>query len=178
MRMVEQAEPAAVTGELKAHLRLEDALEDALLAGWLRTATEVVETELGALLLERGVTDEAVVRCGAVPLALGPVRLVDGVDVRDAAGAWQPLAAAAFSLMAPVDGAARVNFAGLAEGAVVRVRYRAGLATARNGLPETVRQAVVRLAAHWYANRDGADAAAMPPALRQMLAPLRRRRLR
>lgn len=173
MLAVEKAPPAAALAELKAHLRLEDGVEDALLASWLRAATETVELELGQLLIERGVEQVSIQRRGGVKLTLAPVRELQRVDVKDEAGAWQPVAAGRFSLKSAV-----VLLSGVADGSEVRLCYRAGIGADWNGLPEMVRQAVVRLAAHFHAHRDSAAAPGIPPAVRQLLAPLRDRRIR
>lgn len=173
MLVVEKTSAVASLAELKAHLRVEDSAEDALLAGWLRSATEAVEQALGQLLIVRGVEELGVVRCGAARLTLGPVQELLGVEVRDGAGGWGALAGHAFR-RAP----ARVVGAGLVEGDEVRLRYRAGLGADWNAVPEMLRQAVVRLAAHFHAHRDSGEVPAMPPAVRQLLAPARVRRLR
>lgn len=173
MLVVEKAVAGAAIAELKAHLRVEDGAEDALLAGWLRAATEAAELELGQLLIEREVEEVTAVRCGAARPTLAPVRSVGGVDTLDAAGAW--VAVAGFALK---RSPARVVVGGVMDGAELRLRYRAGIGTDWNGLPEMVRQAVIRLAAHFYAHRDSAGVPAVPPAVRQLLAPLRARRLR
>lgn len=173
MLVVEKAAAAAAIAELKAHLRVEDGAEDALLAGWLRAATESVEREVGQLLIAREVEELSEVRCGAVRPMLAPVQNIVGVDALDALGAW--VAVAGFTLKRRPD---RVIVAGRAEGDELRLRYRAGIGADWNALPETLRQAVVRLAAHFHAHRDSIDAPAMPPAVRQILAPLRALRLR
>lgn len=175
MPMVERAPPAAALAELKAHLRLEDGAEDALLAGWLRAATEAVEAELGQLLIVRGVEEVCLLRFGAVRPTLGPMRVLEAVELPDGLGGWRALDAGLFALKAAEP--ARVVLAGSAEGSEVRLRYRAGLGTGWNDLPELLRLAVVRLAAHFHANRDSGDAAGMPPAVRQLLGPQRVRRL-
>ncbi len=175
MPVVERAAPAAAMAELKAHLRLEDGAEDALLAGWLRAATEAVEAELGQLLIMRGVEEVCLMRFGAVRPTLGPVQEVEAVELLDGEGTWLALDATRFVLKAA--GTARVLLPGSADGSEVRIRYQAGLGTGWNDLPELLRLAVVRLAAHFHANRDSDDAAGMPPAVRQLLGPHRVRRL-
>ena len=178
MLVEDRAPPAVALAELKAHLRLEDSAEDALLIGWLRVATEAVEAEVGQYLLARDVVDVTSMRCGAARPGRAPVQALDGAEVRDEAGAWQPLAVERLQLKQSRGEPVRVLVPGIAEGSEVRLRYRAGIGESWNGIPERLRQAVVRLAAHFYANRDSADAVAVPPAVRQLLAPLRPRRLR
>ena len=66
---------------------------------------------------------------------------------------------------------------GVADGTELRVRYRAGIAAGWPALPELLRHAVVRLAAHFQAHRDSAEAPGVPRAVRQLLATQRARRL-
>lgn len=178
MLFVESPVPVATLGELKAHLRLEDEREDALLSGWLRSATEAVETELGVLFLERGVVETMVVSGGEARLSKPPVRLVEAVEFADVAG-WQELVPETFRLQ-DGDGPAARLLLEVPGGnpAAIRVRYRAGGASSRNEISELVREAVIRLAAFWHGNRDAAETSGLPPSVRQMLAPLRTRRLR
>lgn len=173
MLVVEKPSAMVSLAELKAHLRVEDGGEDALLAGWLRAATEAVEQELGQLLIMREVEELGWVRCGAARLTLGPVQGLLAVEARDGAGGWVALDGHALK-----RGPARVVGAGLVEGDELRLRYRAGLGADWNAVPDMLRQAVVRLAAHFHAHRDSSEAPAMPPAVRQLLAPARVRRLR
>lgn len=170
--------PVATLGELKAHLRLEDEREDALLAGWLRSATEAVETELGLLLLERDIVETLAVAQGEVRLSSRPVRSVEAVDMA-VGGEWRALAPDAFRLTAGGRRAVGL-FLDVPGGnpSEIRVRYRAGVASNRNEVSELVREAVIRLAAFWHGNRDAAEAPGVPSTVRQMLAPFRARRLR
>lgn len=87
-----KAEPAVSIDVLKAHLRLENDAEDALLAGWLRAATEVVENETGMLLLERAVVETVAVGNGSVRVTCRLLRTVEAVDVQGDDGAWLPVA--------------------------------------------------------------------------------------
>ena len=169
-----KAEPAVSIDVLKAHLRLENDAEDALLAGWLRAATEVVENETGMLLLERAVVETVAVGNGSVRVTCRLLRTVEAVDVQGDDGAWLPVADG--WTVDPCEGVVRLP--DVTAGAAVRLYYRAGLATTANGLPERFSIAVVRLAAHWHAHRDAEEALAVPPAVRLLLAPDRPRRLR
>ncbi|MCG2839762.1 phage head-tail connector protein [Sandaracinobacter sp. RS1-74] len=170
MLEVERAAPAAALAELKAYLRIEDSLEDALLAGWLRAATETAEVELGQFLLEREVVEEGRVCGGLLRLTHGPVRLV--LELREMGTGVLPVGRYA------LDGAARLRVSAVADGVLLAARYRAGMADGWNRLPEMLRQAVVRLAAHFHGHRDSPEAPAMPLAVRQLLRAQRARRLR
>jgi uncharacterized phiE125 gp8 family phage protein len=176
MRAVETGAPAAALAELKAYLRIEDAREDALLAALLRAATETVEAMLGVLLFEREVVERGVVAAGAVALSAEPARSLVAAALVAADGGETALAGARFEVSR--DGVGRLLVSGLDEGAQVSVRYRAGMGADWNWVPEVLRLAVLRAAAHFHAYRDAADDAGLPPAVRRMLAPWRVRRVR
>lgn len=178
MANVEKAPPAAALAELKAYLRIEDSREDALLSGLLRAATETVEAMLGALLFERDVEEREFAKGGAILLGAEPARSVTGADVVEADGRLRPVAGGQMLFRPGRHGVGRVEFPGLADGAEVVVRYRAGMGVDWNWVPEVLRLSVIRAAAHFHANRDSADEPGVPPAVRRMLGPWRSRRLR
>lgn len=173
MLNVEAPRAAVWLAELKAHLRIEDAGEDALLAGLLRAATESVEQGIGQLLVAREVEQTGQVRGDGLRLLVGPA--IDLVALWEQAddGNWVPVDPA----LARVEGGWRLRLDGLAEGAEVRARYRAGIGAGPGDVPQALRQAVVRLAAHAHAWRDSVEAPAMPVSVRQLLAGYRVRRL-
>lgn len=175
MARIEQAPPAAALAELKAYLRIEQADEDALLAALLRAATETVEAMLGLLLFEREVVEQAELRAGVVQLRHEPARSLTEAIVE---GAAEPLAPGVATLSVDKDGRGTVAVAGLGEGARLRIRYRAGMATDWSWVPDALRLAVLRAAAHFHAHRDAADDSGLPPAVRRALGPWRARRLR
>ncbi len=175
MLTIAKAAPAALLDELKSFLRIENGLEDALLVGMLRASTEAIEKLLGTLLIEREVNELVVVRNGRLTLGVAPARALIGAWLTGADGEAQPIAGA--KLESGSTGAFVVVAEGLPEASQVSVRYRAGLATEANGLPELIRSCVIRTAGHFHASRDGADAAGIPESVKGLLAPWRVRRL-
>lgn len=176
MAGAQKAPPAAVVGELKAYLRIEDGREDALLAGLLRAATETVEAMLGLLLFAREVEERAVAGAGAVRLWAEPARALLSVGRVEADGSVTALTQG-FRFRTGRHGAGRVELPGVASGSEVVLRYRAGLAEDWNLVPEVLRLAVVRAAAHFFVHRDAPDDRGLPPAVERMLQPWRTRRL-
>ncbi len=177
MRVVETGAPAAALSELKAYLRIEDGREDALLAGLLRAATETVEAMLGVLLFEREVTERGPLRGGELSLTAEPARSLVSVALAESDGTESPYTGQA-SFEVSREGVGRVLVPGQPDGRTVTVRYRAGMGADWNWVPEVLRLAVLRAAAHFHAHRDGADDSGLPPAVRRMLAPWRARRMR
>lgn len=164
--------------DTKAYLRLEDAGEDAPLTRLIAAATALCEGFTGIVLIVRAAT-ETVPACGAWRrLTLTPVTAI--ADVEGRAGAGDPFALAmdayAIDIDAAGDGWVRVASPGPATRATVR--YTTGLASDWAGLPEPIRQGIVRLAAHFYSHRDAADEAGPPAAVAALWRPWRRMRLR
>lgn len=177
MLMSGKAPPAAALDEMKAYLRVDTSEEEPLLAALLRSATETVEAMMGVLLVERDVEERAAVRQGEVVLGTEPVRSLGSVHVVAADGGEQLLEPGLAALELSRGGAGKVRL-GLADGEAVVIRYRAGMATHWSWLPEVLRLAVLRAAAHFYANRDSRDESGLPLAVKKMVAPWRRRRMR
>jgi uncharacterized phiE125 gp8 family phage protein len=182
-RINAEAPPLPIAlAELKALLRVTISDEDALLAGLARGAADMCEAFTGRALIDRAVEEVLEVSSALRPgsgqawtrLGAAPVRSIDGVAALDEEGGSSPLAAEdyAIDLDAAGDGWVRVNDSGGAKR--VLVSYRAGMAADPNGLPETLRHGIVRLAAHLYTNRDQATQAGPPAAVSALWRPWRR----
>ena len=163
--------------ELKAFLRIGTGEEDALLAGLVRSAAETCEAFTGRLLIARPVEETIAASTGWTRLGTGPASAIETVAALAADGTAIPLPAGDYAI--DIDAAAEgwVRLTAPRDEKRVRVGYRAGLAEGPNGLPEAVRQGVVRLAAHLYVHRDPADGAGPPAAVTALWRPWRRLRL-
>ncbi|MEC3949784.1 head-tail connector protein [Sphingobium sp. HWE2-09] len=176
--MVEEPESgglAASLAELKAYLRIETEGEDAVLAGLLRSAAALCEQFTGQWLIQRVAQEKIAGGGGWQRLSARPVAMIEAVEAIDAQGVAHvlPLDAYAIDIDAAGDGWVRSTRAG--DHRRLQVRYRAGLAAEMNGLPEALRQGIVRLAAEHFAARGGESA---PPAVvRALWRPFRRMRL-
>lgn len=173
-----KAGTAAPIEELKAFLRIEDAGEDALLAGLMRAATEAVEAWLGWRLIAREISERGCVKDGSMRLGATPVQSVSSVALVGHEGIEEIMPAGQWMLDVSRFGAATLSFTGVGEGAKVVARYLAGLADEWNGLPEPVRLGVLRAAAHFHTHRDGTDDVGLPPAVARLVSPWRVKRLR
>jgi uncharacterized phiE125 gp8 family phage protein len=177
-RIIAEVAPLPVAlAELKALLRVTVSDEDALLAGLARAAADICEAFTGRALIERGLEEELAARTAWARLGQSPVRAIDGVAALGEDGGATPLAASAYAIDidAAGDGWVRLLDGGGAK--KVRVAYRAGMAADPNGLPEALRHGIVRLAAHFYAARDRAEAGEPPAAVTAIWRPWRRLRL-
>ncbi len=158
--------------ECKAYLRLERDDEDALIAGFVRTAMALCEAFTGQWLIVRDAEQRLAAEACWQRIAAAPVVAVTGVA---AAGAALP--GDAFEADIDVAGTGWVRLRAPAAGDAAVVLFRAGLGSDWNGVPEPLRQGIVRLVAHLFSHRDAADAGPPPAAVAAMWRPWRRLRL-
>jgi uncharacterized phiE125 gp8 family phage protein len=173
--MVAAAEPgpAAVSlAEVKAFLRLERDDEDAVLAGFIRTAMSLCEAFTGQWLLARDGEARLAADAAWQRLTALPVLAISGV--RDADG---PLPPDAFEVDIDTSGTGWVRLTRPAGAGRPVACFRAGLASDWNGLPEALRQGLIRLVAHLFTHRDAADAGPPPAAVAALWRPWRRMRI-
>jgi uncharacterized phiE125 gp8 family phage protein len=155
--------------EVRAYLRVEHEAEDGLIAGLVRTAAGLCEGFTGQALIAREVIETVPVSCEWRRLSIAPVRSIEAVGEL-------PVEAYAIDIDANGDGWVRVTQPGAQ--ARVSVTYQAGMAADWNGVPEALRQGIIRLVAHLYAHRDRADDEGPPAAVAALWRPWRRMRLR
>jgi uncharacterized phiE125 gp8 family phage protein len=162
--------------QVKAYLRIGGSDEDALLAGLLRSATELCEEFTRLALIEREAEEILPARPAWTRLGLTPVRSIAGISGLGPAGEGSPLPSGdyAIDIDAAGDGWVRMMNGGAGR---VLVRYRAGQAADWNGIAEPLRQGIVRMAAHFYTHRDREGGAGPPAAVTALWLPYRRLRL-
>ncbi|MEE4350417.1 MAG: phage head-tail connector protein [Pacificimonas sp.] len=176
MSGADAATAALSLSEVKAFLRIEHGEEDALLAGFVRAALDMFEGFSGqtALVGPRGA--RVPVNGEWHRVAPTPVLRLLSVEGRTGAGAPVPIGAEAVDLQIDFCGDGWVRI--VSEGAnVAMLSVEAGLAADWNGLPEAVRQGVLRLTAHLYAHRDDPADSGPPAAVAALWRPWRRMRL-
>jgi uncharacterized phiE125 gp8 family phage protein len=163
--------------ETKAYLRIVTDGEDALIGRLLAVAIGHGEGFTGQALIARTMREAIPAHCGWRRLGRTPVSGIASVAGVAADGAATVLAVSAYAVDvdAAGDGWVRVTSAGGATRA--EVTYTAGLASDWDGLPEPIRQGVVRLAGHLYTHRDAADEGAPPAAVAALWRPWRRIRI-
>ena len=153
--------------EARGWLRLGATIDDAVVAGLVRAATNICEAFVGQWLVVRAA--EEVLPMGGGPIGAGAVRLgvrpVVGVDavtlLRD--GGETVLAASDYRVTTARDGTAALAIDHPGDARRVRVAYRAGMADDANGIPEAIRQGIVRMTQHLHDTREGTGEA--PPAM-------------
>jgi uncharacterized phiE125 gp8 family phage protein len=176
--MSQDASPPDVVAvqELKAYLRIDGETEDFLLHDLLRSATSTVEQWLGQLLISRDVEERAPIWGQTVRLAMAPVHSVLAVAIAATDGSFQALDPGEWMMVRLPGDVTCIRLAGHTDN-ISEVRYRAGLADDWNGVPEPIRLAVLRTAAHFHGSRDDPAAPQMPVVIRQLLEPFRIRHI-
>ncbi|APL94471.1 hypothetical protein EWH08_07075 [Sphingobium indicum] len=157
--------------DLKAWLRIGSDDEDGVLERLLGSASGLCEQFIGQWLVVREASETIVADGSWRRLTARPVVAILGVEVEGVA-----LAPGAYAVDIDASGDGWVR-ARLVDGpGKVTVRYRAGLAADAEGLPEAIRQGIVRLAAEHFTARDG-EAATPPAVVSALWRPWRRMRL-
>jgi uncharacterized phiE125 gp8 family phage protein len=185
MMLVEEAavpDSALPLAALRDHLRLgsgfgDEAVQEALLAGYLRAALATIEGRCAkALIARRFVWTVAAWRDpGGVALPLAPVAAVVSVAILDEGGAV-PVDASRWRLVPDMHRPRLVPRRGAAlpaipEGAVAEVVFDAGFG-AWAAVPPDLAQAVMMLAASYHEARHEAGfrpEAALPPAVARLV---------
>jgi len=167
------AEPIVTMSEAQAYVRIETGEEEALLAGLIRTASGLCEAFLNQVVIARGFECDLPASGRWERLPVTPVRSITDVAAVGMDDVAVPLASDAYT----VD----IDFAGdgwvrTAAGGRIRVTGMAGMADIENGVPEPIRQGVLRLVAHLFTTRDG-DGGEPPAAVTALWRPYRRMRL-
>ncbi len=165
--------------EIKAHLRLEEDADDALLGTMLAAARAAVERYLRRALLAQQwqlVLDGW--PAGPVRLPRPPLMQVDAVRVLDAAGTATPVPAGDYAVETRAEpgflypsGAATLPAPGRTRGGI-EIDFTAGYGSDWNDVPAPIRQALLVMIADLYETR-GAAPPAIVGAVRSLLDPYR-----
>jgi uncharacterized phiE125 gp8 family phage protein len=170
-------EPASIA-ELKALLRVVDSTEDAILADLISAARLHLEALTRRVFVEqtwRICLDRwPISRMVVLPIA--PAKSLQAVTLVDALGGTQNVPIAGFMLdQARVPGRLIVPSGVGSPGAIangIRIDLVAGYGAASD-VPVSLKEAVLRLAASWYAERAPGPATAMPETVEALIAPYR-----
>jgi uncharacterized phiE125 gp8 family phage protein len=170
------AEPIVTLSEAQTYVRIETGEEEAVLASLIRSASALCEAFLNQVVIARDFALELPVSGNWERVPLTPVKSITGVAALDSSGVPTalPNGAYAIDIDSSGDGWVRVT---QGNGATrVRVTGRAGMADDENGVPEPIRQGVLRLVAHLFTTRDG-EGGEPPAAVTALWRPYRRLRL-
>lgn len=180
MLLVEETAPdqgALPVAALKSQLRLgsgfdpvEDATEDAALAGFLRAAIATVEARTGKVLLTRvfRLRLEDWRDPAGQPLPLAPVNAIERVEMDDGAGEVTLVDPGVYLLAPDMQRPMLLPRGGwlpaVPDAGFVTVTFAAGFGPAWDSVPADLAQAVLMLAARYYEDRgfDSGQQLALP----------------
>jgi uncharacterized phiE125 gp8 family phage protein len=173
--------------EVRAQCRLEDASEDAMLVGYIRSAVSWIDGHEGWLGRQL-ITATYDYTFDAFPwgyhstvrLPLPPVQAVISITYIDGHGVTQVLDPVLYHVgseyLWPAYGQTWPTTRYLP--AAVTVRFTSGYGDNWNSIPEAIRQALMMLVAYWYSQREAASVgdhpiSDIPFSVRQILEPYR-----
>jgi uncharacterized phiE125 gp8 family phage protein len=168
--------PAVTLAEAQGYVRIETGEEEAILAGLIRTASAMCEQFTGRVILERSFSETLSTSGEWQRLSLTPVRSIDGVEAIAEDGTASPLTASEYAVDVDSAGDGWVRLLAASSARRIRVSGTAGMAADSNGVPEPIRQGIVRLTAHLFNARDGGGGDP-PAAVTALWRPFRRMRL-
>jgi uncharacterized phiE125 gp8 family phage protein len=169
------AVPLVSMSEAQAYVRIETGEEEALLAGLIRSASGLCEAFLGQVVIAREFATDVPASGKWERIDPGPVQSITGLEGVDATGASAALPASGYVIDIDCNGEGwvRVMEPGVSR---VRVSGTVGMVQDENGVPEAIRQGVLRLVAHLFTARDG-ELGEPPAAVTALWRPYRRMRL-
>lgn len=148
--------------EAREQMRIDDYDSDTLILRLISAATSFVDAQgvLGKAIITQTWAQWAGQSPGTVTLMLGPVQSVDAVKYYDTDGVLQTdtlsnyevLGTANRKTIAPKSGFNWPTTQNRDD--AIKIEYTVGYGSAPSNVPETVRQAMLMLVAHWYENRE------------------------
>lgn len=159
--------------EARGWLRLGTTVDDAVVAQLVRAATNICEAFIGQWLIVRAGEETLSLRAGTARMSARPVVGVDAVTLIAADGEESTAVEGDYRLALARDGTARLAIDRAGDAVHVRIAFRAGMAEGANGVPEAIRQGIVRMIQHLHDARDGTGAAP-PAAIAALWQPWRR----
>jgi len=168
--------PIVSLSEAQAYLRIETGEEEALVAGLIRSASGLCEAFINQVVIARVFQCDVPASGVWERLPVTPVRSISEVDAVGSSGTATPLASDAYAIDIDSTGDGWVRILQANSLTRVRVTGSAGIADDENGVPEAIRQGVLRLVAHLFAERDGSGGEP-PAAVTALWRPYRRLRL-
>ena len=167
-------EPPVSLAEAQAYVRVETGEEEAILAGLLRSASAMCEQFIGQALVVRGFDETLRVAGQWVRLGVTPLVSISSVTLLGEGAVETDLASSDYAIDIDATGDGWVRL--LRGAGILRVSGVAGMASDGNGVPEPLRQGIVRLTAFLFNARDGSGGEP-PAAVTALWRPYRRMRL-
>jgi len=160
--------------ELKSWLGISRPNEDHALIDLLRASLAMCEAVIGQVPLEQVTEERLSPQSGRHSLVSRPIREVLATEALDSAQSRIELASDKFEYEFGPHGAAVIQLRHSIDAVAVIARMRVGIAHTWSELPPALKQGVIRLAAHHYRDRDGAEDSAPPASVTALWRPWRR----
>jgi uncharacterized phiE125 gp8 family phage protein len=170
------AEPIVTLSEAQAYVRIETGEEEALVAGLIRIASALCEAFVNQVVIARPFECQLPASGCWERLAITPVRAISDVAGLDSTGVTSPLTTGGYTIDIDFNGDGWVRTQPSSSVARVQVSGTAGMADDENGVPEPIRQGVLRLVSHLFTARDG-EGGDVPAAVTALWRPFRRMRI-
>lgn len=167
----------AALSELKAWLAITTNSDDDYLLTILASAHEACEIFTGAMPLAQNCEDSLLASSRWQNLSARPVVAVTAVEGITASGSRIALDPTSYESELEPGGLGRVRIIGPTTAIQIAVRYVAGSAPGWGSVSPAIKQGIIRLAAHLYRERDGADPMALPASVSALWRPFRIMRL-
>jgi uncharacterized phiE125 gp8 family phage protein len=165
LRTIKQ--PAVLSGaglsEFKQWLGITRTDEDALLLDLLSAAVAMCEAFTGQTPLEQRVEERFPPQRGRYHLASRPVQALVAAESVSVSGTRTTIAASGYRFEVCATGMATFDLQTDLDAQFMAVEIVAGIAPDWASLPGPLRQGIIRLAAHYYRDRDH-EGAVQPPA--------------
>ena len=177
----DRSEPPVSLPEAQAFVRVETGQEEALLAGFVRSASGLCEAFIGQAIIARGFRQTLAASGAWQRLGRTPVRSIDLVEALAGDGSAVTLPSSAYAIDIDASGDGWVRVMGAGDARRVRISGQAGMAVTGNEVPEPLRHGILRLVGHLFTNRDGGGISGPggepPAAVTALWRPYRRMRL-
>jgi len=165
MRTIEQ--PADLGGEalseLKDWLGISQPGEDALLVEMLVASLAMCEAFTGQVPLEQRIEERMTAQAGRYFLTSRPVKSSVSVEAVQADDMRTTVSSDGYRFEVDASGVASIDLQHSTDAQFVAVQVIAGIAASWPGVPKALRQGIIRLAAHYYRDRNH-ESATQPPA--------------
>lgn len=167
----------AALAELKHWLGINRSDEDAALTGLLQTSLAICEAFTGKAPLRQTVEEIIPISWGWRELVSRPVQALVAVTVIAHDTSRETLDAPGYAVELRTSGSACVRLLQPLEGQGVALQLQVGIADEWATLPPPLGQGIVRLAAHYYRDRDNKGSAIPPASVTALWRPWRDVRL-
>ncbi|MEY4836528.1 MAG: hypothetical protein RLZZ475_387 [Pseudomonadota bacterium] len=167
----------AALAELKHWLAISRPDEDAALKRLLETSVTICEAFTGQSPLRQTVEEIVPVGTGWQELVARPVHALVSAATIAEDGTRTPLDAPEYVIELHAAGNACVRIVQPLEGRAVALQLSVGIAAGWEALPPPLAQGIIRLAAHYYRDRDNKSSAVPPASVTALWRPWRQVRL-